>query len=67
MTARLDRRRWVASTGIEKSGDDLRIVLSVPAGKAGEAEQILSKLNLRVPVRIREVGAVRARRSGQLG
>jgi hypothetical protein len=61
LSLKLARRPWLISSGIEKDGDQLRLVVSVAAGKKSDAEEVVSRLGLGVPFRVREVAPVQLR------
>jgi len=54
-------KRWCSGVGIEKRDSDFGLVLSVRPGTKATAERFVKGLDLGVPVRVRELGPVRAR------
>lgn len=62
-------RSWCAGVGVGLVDAHVGLVLSVRPGAGEEAAELVDRLALGVPVRVREVGEIRARalRGGALG
>jgi hypothetical protein len=52
---------WCVSVGVERRDERLGLLLSVEKGARSKADELLRRLQLEVPARVREVGAIRLR------
>jgi hypothetical protein len=59
---RIGEADWCSAVGVGRDGERLVLVVSVLRGARAEAESLLAALALRVPIEVREVAPVKARR-----
>jgi hypothetical protein len=52
---------WFQGAAVARVGGDIGLVVSVRPGARAEAQQVLDRLGIDVPVQIRELGPVRLR------
>jgi hypothetical protein len=59
---RIGEADWCSAVGIGRQGEQLVLVVSVLRGARVEAESLIAALALGVPIEVREVAPVKARR-----